>query len=136
LTELSTRPCLCGAEPAWDVDGTPKCYKCLTAGTSRGKYGAVKTDGMDSGKEANRWAELLLLQRAGEISNLERQVEYVLPGNIKAVIDFRYHEDGQVVLEDAKGIDRKTGKVITMTRTARNKYKQIRAIYGLEVRIV
>jgi len=47
------------------------------------KYGNIKTvtsDGInhDSIKEANRWCELLLLQRAGLIQDLKRQVKFEL----------------------------------------------------------
>ena len=47
------------------------------------KYGNRKTitsDGIlhDSRKEALRWTQLLLLQRAGEITDLQRQVEFLL----------------------------------------------------------
>ena len=46
------------------------------------KYGAkkIEVDGLifDSKKEANRWRELQLLQRAGEISKLERQCRFLL----------------------------------------------------------
>lgn len=47
------------------------------------KYGNKKTitsDGIlhDSRKEALRWTQLLLLERAGEISDLKRQVEFLL----------------------------------------------------------
>ena len=46
------------------------------------KYGARKIvlDGIafDSKKEANRWAELRILERAGQIEDLRRQVEFVL----------------------------------------------------------
>lgn len=48
----------------------------------RSKYGSRKTvvDGIsfDSKKEASRYRELLLLERAGKIGNLRRQVKYVL----------------------------------------------------------
>ncbi len=48
----------------------------------RSKYGSRKTvvDGIsfDSKKEATRYRELLLLERAGKIGNLRRQVKYVL----------------------------------------------------------
>ena len=48
----------------------------------RSKYGSRKTvvDGIsfDSKKEASRYRELLLLERAGKIRNLRRQVKYVL----------------------------------------------------------
>lgn len=47
------------------------------------KYGNIKTttsDGIthDSRKEANRWCELKLLERAGKIYDLKRQVKYSL----------------------------------------------------------
>lgn len=47
------------------------------------KYGNQKTftsDGImhDSRKEAIRWQRLLLLQRTGQISDLKRQVEFIL----------------------------------------------------------
>lgn len=47
------------------------------------KYGNIKTrtsDGIlhDSQKEANRWCELKLLERAGKIYDLQRQVKFVL----------------------------------------------------------
>lgn len=47
------------------------------------KYGNVKrrtADGIlhDSTKEARRWTELKLLERAGIITHLQRQVEYIL----------------------------------------------------------
>ena len=48
----------------------------------RSKYGAQKTefDGLvfDSKHEAMRWRELALLQRSGEIADLQRQVKYIL----------------------------------------------------------
>lgn len=46
------------------------------------KYGSrkVEVDGIvfDSKKEAKRWSELLLLEKAGAIRNLRRQVKFVL----------------------------------------------------------
>src|SRR4051794_11332320 len=77
----------------------------------RSKYGNRKTplDGhvFDSAREARRWSELRLLERAGLIRGLERQVSYPLVVNGVKVCeyraDFRYTEGGQVVVEDAKG---------------------------------
>lgn len=51
--------------------------------TYKSKYYNIKTravDGtvFDSHKEARRWDELLLLQRAGKITDLQRQVKYEL----------------------------------------------------------
>ena len=87
--------------------------------TSRSKYGSyrVKANGAtyDSKKEYRRHQELLLLERAGRISDLERQVKYVLiPSQRDAAgkvverevsykADFRYRENGKLVVEDTKG---------------------------------
>lgn len=85
------------------------------------KYRNQKTivDGItfDSKKEANRWAELKLLERAGEISFLERQPSFVLiPKQVRdgKVIerqtvykaDFTYQDNktGETVVEDVKGV--------------------------------
>lgn len=91
------------------------------------KYGNHKTivDGItfDSQKEANRYCELRLLQKAGQIKNLELQKKIVLipaqyefftdkKGNRKGkcierewsyIADFVYEENGQTVVEDVKG---------------------------------
>jgi hypothetical protein len=83
------------------------------------KYGNRKTvtaDGLifDSRKEAARWQELKLLERAGQIYNLQRQVPFVLvpkqerDGRIveRQVVykaDFVYTENGVDVVEDVKG---------------------------------
>ena len=78
----------------------------------------------DSVKEANRYQELLLLERAGAIQDLKRQVEYVLiPAQyevaegkkkgkcleraVKYVADFVYSEGGKIVVEDTKGFKTK-----------------------------
>lgn len=70
----------------------------------------------DSKKELRRWEELKLLQRAGKISELKRQVPYILipaqrdpytkrviEREVKYVADFVYFERGQYVVEDVKG---------------------------------
>lgn len=72
----------------------------------------VIVDGIrfDSIKEANRWNELCLLQRAGKIKELRRQVPYVIiPKSvhgraIKYVADFVYIEDNKEIIEDTKGV--------------------------------
>ena len=92
------------------------------------KYRNVKTtlDGIsfDSRKEANRYAELRILEKAGLIQNLQMQVKYVLipeqrePDTLGArggvhkgrliekecayIADFVYEEDGKSVVEDTK----------------------------------
>ena len=81
------------------------------------KYHANKTtvDGItfDSAKEANRYHELLLLECAGQIQHLKRQVRYELQEGfigisgkwvrpIYYVADADYWEQGRHVVEDTK----------------------------------
>lgn len=100
------------------------------------KYYNIKTralDGtvFDSNKEARRWDELTLLQRAGKITDLQRQVRYelipaqyqtyerfskkgerlkdgvrLLERKVEYVADFVYTaaETGETIVEDAKGM--------------------------------
>lgn len=80
----------------------------------RSKYNARETwvDGIrfDSRKEAARWNQLVMLERAGVIMGLRRQVPYVLIDKsahgraIRYIADFAYMQDGQEVVEDAKGV--------------------------------
>lgn len=81
----------------------------------------------DSKKEWRRYCDLLIMQRAGEISDLKRQVEFELiptqrepdiigtRGGIKKkgkvielkcsyIADFTYMQDGKLVVEDTKGM--------------------------------
>ncbi len=75
------------------------------------------SDGMtfDSKKEAKRYQELLLLARSNEIDNLRTQVRFELIPSQKLegktverpvhyVADFVYYRDGQLVVEDTKGM--------------------------------
>ena len=86
--------------------------------TYRSKYHSKKItiDGItfDSKKEAVRWKELVLLERAGRIQNLQRQVKFELipsqrvDGKVAErachyVADFVYQEDGKTIVEDTKG---------------------------------
>lgn len=63
----------------------------------------------DSRHEYNRWCELRLLERAGQITDLKRQVRFELVPKqegerpVYYVADFVYSRDGQKVVEDAKG---------------------------------
>lgn len=71
----------------------------------------------DSKREYNRWCELKLLERAGEITDLQRQVEYILiPSQkgierterpVKYIADYVYCENGKLVVEDSKGMKTK-----------------------------
>ncbi len=100
------------------------------------KYKAIKTcvNGIefDSRKEAMRYQELLLLERAGVILKLERQVKYILiPAQYETyerygkngqrlkdgqrllekecayIADFVYEENEKEIVEDTKGIKTK-----------------------------
>lgn len=63
----------------------------------------------DSQRELTRWGELKLLERAGKIKDLRRQVKYeLIPkiGRMRSIVyiaDFVYEEDGREVVEDSKG---------------------------------
>ena len=127
------------------------------------KYYNVKTkttDGLvfDSTKEARRWEQLLLLQRAGKISHLERQVRYELTPNQYEVVerygkkgqrikdgeklvykkaeyvaDFRYRdtETGEVIVEDVKGYTKGEAYSLFML-----KCKVLYMLYKIKVRVV
>lgn len=100
----------------------------------RHKFNAVPTevDGVrfDSKREARRWAELQLLQRAGQIHHLERQIAYPLHAGAQQpigayVADFSYvRADGHLVVEDAKGV---------RTPLYRWKKKHLAAEYGIAI---
>lgn len=85
------------------------------------KYNAEKTvyNGIefDSKREANRYAELLILERSGQITGLNRQIRYeliplqkdesgkCLERAVSYIADFVYKDiDGQTVVEDTKGM--------------------------------
>lgn len=63
----------------------------------------------DSQRELKRWQELKLLERAGKIQNLQRQVSFeLIPkiGGYRPIVykaDFVYEENGKRVVEDSKG---------------------------------
>lgn len=98
---------------------------------SRSKYGAVRTNGRASKKEARRAQELQLLARCGAISGLEEQVRYeIVPkqdGERAAhyVADFRYLEGGETIIEDSKGF--RTSEYIL-------KRKLMKHLYGITIR--
>jgi hypothetical protein len=116
------------------------------------KFSARKTlvDGIefDSDAESRRYLELVLLERAGEISNLELQPVFILQPSFKVKTtvltpegrtrtktrtiraityraDFRYTDStGQVVVEDVKGVE---------TEAFRLKAKMTLYVHGVEV---
>jgi hypothetical protein len=86
-----------------------------------------------SKKEAYRWRELLLLEKAGTISELRRQTRFPIELNgehiCDYVADFDYREGGKWIVEDTKG---------AWTDVFRLKYALIRAAYAgkFEMRVL
>ena len=108
------------------------------------KYGnrRVTLDGhqFDSVREATRYSQLQLLERAGQIAGLELQPRFeLIPKQRRAdgkaersceyVADFRYTDTatGQTVIEDAKGM---------RTRDYIMKRKLMLQVHGISVREV
>ena len=107
----------------------------------------------DSIKEKKRHDELLLLERAGQIKHLEKQVKFVLipaqreadvigkrgcvyPGKLierelSYIADFVYYENGKKVVEDVKGY--KGGSAYTIFTIKR---KLMLYLYGIRIREV
>jgi hypothetical protein len=112
----------------------------------RSKYAAVPTTidnvRFSSKKEAARYLELKMLQKAGEIHGLELQPKFQLyVGKVgeriergdkpvcSYIADFRYREGpkGVLIIEDVKGMK---------TPVYRLKKKMVEAQYGIEIREV
>lgn len=100
------------------------------------KYGARKLtapDGQkfDSVKEFHRWGCLRLLERAGRITDLKRQVSFELIPKQDGeractyVADFVYYEDGKMVVEDCKGFK---------TEVYRIKKKLMLWVHGIRIK--
>ena len=98
----------------------------------------VTRDGetFDSVKEYRRFCELRLLERAGAVTDLQRQVKFELipaqriDGKVveracSYVADFVYMENGQQVVEDAKGM---------RTQEYRLKRKLMLWVHGIRIR--
>lgn len=119
------------------------------------KYHNIKGGGFDSQKEKMRYQELLLLQKAGKIADLQRQVVYQLTPTVRGpetvgprggrkqgkvllqessyVADFVYTdlETGEYVVEDVKGY--KGGEAYRLFML---KKKFFYRIYGILIREV
>ena len=91
---------------------------------------------LDSVKEYRRFCELRLLERAGAVTDLRRQVKFELipaqrvDGKVveracSYVADFVYMENGQQVVEDAKGM---------RTQEYRLKRKLMLWVHGIRIR--
>ena len=95
----------------------------------RSKYHNKKVKGFDSAKEWRRNQELETLQRAGEISELNRQVPFTLMPSytisdettkqgfrtireIRYIADFTYRlKNGKRIIEDVKGMQTDVFKI-------------------------
>jgi len=98
----------------------------------------------DSKREARRYMDLWLMQRAGEISGLRTQVKYeLIPKQerkdgkkeraIDYVADFVYEQGGETVVEDSKGF---RGTSAAAYRLFVMKRKMMLYFHGIEVREV
>ena len=101
------------------------------------KYGNRKIkapDGQvfDSVKEFHRWGCLRLLERAGRIKDLKRQVKYELIPKQDGeracyyIADFTYYENGKLVVEDTKGCQTEVFKL---------KKKLMLWVHGIRIKI-
>jgi|TARA_A100001388_G_C28755392_1_gene494653 hypothetical protein len=101
------------------------------------KYFAKKTLFMgfkfDSKWEAERWGQLKSMEKAGVVTQLERQVRYDLTVNdVKIcdyIADFRYlleEENGlsKLIVEDAKGV---------LTSEFKLKKKLMKAVHNIDI---
>ena len=127
--------------------------------TYTSKYYNIKTkssDGIvhDSTKEARRWEQLILLQKAGKITELQRQVTYelipaqyetyerysksgkklkdgmhLIERKVEYIADFVYTkaDTGETIVEDTKGV---------MTKDYIIKRKLMLAIHGIRIKEV
>lgn len=103
---------------------------------TRRKYGNVSYKGFDSKREYQRFLQLQLLEKAGEISDLKTQVDFELLPKltykgkfaehpVKYRADFTYREHGELVVEDCKGF---------RTDVYRLKRKMMLWKYGIRIR--
>ena len=91
------------------------------------KYGNRKVEidgiGFDSQLEANRYCQLKILERANEIKDLRRQVEFIIQPSykknnktikaIKYIADFVYYDvrKEKTIIEDTKGFKNEVYKL-------------------------
>lgn len=116
-------------------NGKPYVSNGLMPEKKKNKYHAKKmeVDGhlFDSTHEAIRYGELRLLHLTGKIQNLRLQVPYLLipkseyGGKIEYIADFVYEENGETIIEDAKGV---------RTPVYRLKKRLIAELYGIRIK--
>lgn len=116
--------------------------KALRLGESRQKKTkyrnqimVVDGDKFDSKAEYRHWCHLVLRQRAGEITKLQRQVPFdLVPGAVyggtkhRAIVyvaDMTYMENGKFVVVDVKGV---------RTEAYRIKRHLMAAVHGIDIK--
>lgn len=102
----------------------------------KSKYGNRKTevDGItfDSQREADRYRELKLMQKAGLIGLLEIQVPFELNSggthSLRYIADFVYVDSktGERIIEDVKGC---------LTAVFKKKQRLMKKLYGIEIKL-
>ena len=106
------------------------------------KYKSVRTTvggiTFDSKSEARRYSELRLLEREGQISDLELQPSFILAPSVrfhdakrtkpalKYIADFEYMEKGVKIIEDVKGMQTPAFKI---------KRHLLKTIHNIDVRL-
>ena len=92
---------------AWEAQVMTNFRRLRTGGESKYKNRKKLVDGIefDSAKEARRWSELKLLEKAREISDLRRQVKFVL-------IESQYEESSEVYQRGKNKGKPKRGKIL------------------------
>ena len=102
------------------------------------KYRAKRTEGLfkgqpvvfDSMREAVWAGDLMLLEKNGEITDLKRQVKFVLcpkdgkDRELSYIADFTYFKDGVLVVADVKGF---------LTAVYRIKKRLLRYFEGIRI---
>ena len=86
-------------------------------------------DGINFGSRLERdyYERLLLRWKAGEVRFFTRQIPFWLEGGVKIILDFMEVTDAGVKFVDTKGF---------LTPAAKDKLKQLKARYGIEVELV
>ena len=125
------------AEPKKQTEPTEK--------KKRTKYGNQKAVRgqlvFDSQKEARRYDQLMMMKKAGQITDLKLQPEFTLAEGfrdfdgkwkkaLKYRADFSYKRDGELVVEDVKSVATKEN------RTYQTKKKMLRDLKGIIIQEV
>jgi hypothetical protein len=115
----------------WDKFIPPTSREPVKASKFRNRKTTLDGETFDSAKEAKRWTELKMLEAAGEIRSLRRQVTFPLEVNGRVVAryiaDAVYERDGRIVVEDTKS------PVTRKLPVYRLKYKLMQACHGVEI---